>query len=123
MELTDLGSDDPVRFYLREVETILPLTKDEETDLLQQWRSQDERADLVGRRLIRIEASMVVSIAARFSSAGVQMLDLIQEGNKSLLLALRTLPECSGDTFATHAAACIEEAISKAIAASPAKSE
>jgi RNA polymerase primary sigma factor len=123
MDLTDLGNDDPVKLYLREVETILPLTKDEETDLLQQWRSQDERADSVARRLIESKLSMVVSIAARFSSAGVQMLDLIQEGNKGLLLALRTLPQCSSDTFATHATACIEDAISKVIADSQAKSE
>jgi DNA-directed RNA polymerase sigma subunit (sigma70/sigma32) len=45
------------------------------------------------------------------------MLDLIQECNNGLLLALRTFPE-GNDTFADHAATFIEHAVLKAIAES-----
>lgn len=46
------------------------------------------------------------------------MLDLIEKGNLGLMLALKTFPENSSDTFETYAANYIQEAVSKAIAES-----
>jgi len=45
-------------------------------------------------------------------------LDLIQEGNDGLLLALETFEGNSGESFSTHAAACVNDAIAKALAKS-----
>lgn len=111
--MTNLDDNDPLKVYLRELGTIQPLTKDEETDLLRQWRSQGEQAESAGRRLIEANLSLVVSIAERHSSAGVLMLDLIESGNEGLLLALNSFPGGSSDAFATYAATCIESAVSK----------
>lgn len=122
-QMTSVDNNDPLTFYLRELATIQPLTKDEETNLLQRVRSQDEQAESAGRRLIEAKLALVVSIAKRHSSAGIDMLDLIQKGNEGLLLALNTFAGGSSENFATHAATCIEDAVSKAIAESQSASE
>lgn len=113
-----LDDDDAVKFYLHEVGTIRPLTKDEETELLQHVRTQDEQAECAGSRLIEANLSLVVSIAERHSSAGIHILDLIQKSNEGLLVALKTFTGSPSDSFSAHAATCIEYAVSKAIAES-----
>ena len=113
-----MDDNDPLKVYVRELDTIQPLTEGEERDLLQQMWGQGAQAEAAERRLIETKLSLVVSIAERHHSAGIDALDLIQKGNEGLLLALRTLPGSSSDSFATHATNCIESAISKAIAES-----
>jgi RNA polymerase primary sigma factor len=113
-----LDANDPLKFYLRELGTIRPLTKDEETALLQHVRSQDELAESAARRLIEANLSLVVPIAERHSSAGTHMLDLIQHGNEGLLLALKTFTGSPSDSFSAHAATCIEAAVLRAISES-----
>jgi RNA polymerase primary sigma factor len=113
-----LDANDPLKFYLRELGTIRPLTKDEETDLLRHVRAHDEMAESAARRLIEANLSLVVPIAERHLSEGIQMLDLIQYGNKGLLFAIETLAESSGDSFSAHAATCIEGAVLRAISES-----
>jgi len=110
------GEHDPLRFYLLEVATIQPLTEGEEADLLQQVWSQDEQQESASKRLIEANLHLVVSIAKEHSAAGLPMLDLIENGNRGLLLALETFAKDSGRSFSDHAANCIERAISKAIA-------
>jgi len=114
----DLQNDDPVKMYLQELALIQPLTKDEETKLFQQLRNRDKDAEMAERRLIESKLSSVVNVAERHSGAGIPMLDLIQEGNLALFNAVKTFAENSSDDFSTHAATCIEDAISKAIAGS-----
>ena len=123
MEMASLANDDPLKVYLHELGSIQPLTKDEETDLLQHIRTQDEQAQSAGNRLIEANLYLVVSIAEGHSSTGIHMLNLIQKGNEGLRLALTTFPGSSPDSFSAHAATCIEYAISKAMAESQPASE
>ena len=116
VEWGNLSDDDPLKVYLAEIHTIQPLTKGEETDLLRDVRTQGEAAELASRRLIEAKLSLVVSIAQRHSSVGIDMLDLIQRGNEGLMLALDTFDGSSCDEFATYATTCIEGAVSKAVA-------
>ena len=113
-----LDASDALKFYLHELSTIRPLTKDEETDLLQHVRTQDELAESAARRLIEANLSLVVPIAERYSSAGIHILDLIQHGNVGLLLAVKTFTGSSNDSFSAHAASCVEDAVVRAIAES-----
>jgi RNA polymerase primary sigma factor len=113
-----LDANDPLKFYLRELSTIRPLTRDEETDLLQHVRSQDELAESAEKRLIEANLSLVVPIAEKHSSAGIHILDLIQKGNEGLLLALKTFSGGSSGSFSAHAATCVEDAILRAISES-----
>jgi RNA polymerase primary sigma factor len=113
-----LDDNDPLKFYLRELGNIRPLTRDEETDLFQHVRAQDELAESASKRLIEANLSLVVPIAERHSSAGIHMLDLIQHGNEGLFLALETFTGSSCHSFSAHAATCIEAAILRAISES-----
>jgi RNA polymerase primary sigma factor len=119
----NLDANDPLSFYLRELATISPVTRGEEAELLQHWRAQDELAESASKRLIEANLSLVVSIAERHSSPGVQLLDLIQHGNEGLLLALKTFTESSSDNFSACAATCIEDAILRAVAERQSPSE
>jgi RNA polymerase primary sigma factor len=114
----DLDANDPLKFYLRELGTIRPLTRDEETDLLQHVRAQDEQAESAAKRLIEANLSLVVSIAERHSSASIHMLDLIQKGNEGVFIALKTFTRSSADSFSAHVATCVEDVVLRAIAES-----
>lgn len=118
MAPADLSDDDPLKFYLRELATVEPLTSDEGTQLLRQIRSGSGRAELAEKRLIEAKLSLVVAIAERFRSQGCPMLDLIQAGNGGLLFAVESFTGKSGDNFSAYAASCIESAISKAVSES-----
>jgi RNA polymerase primary sigma factor len=123
MQIADLSDDDPLKFYLRELATVQPLTSGEATGLLKQIRSGSDRAEYAERRLIEANLSLVVAIAERFRSQGCPMLDLIQKGNEGLLLALKSFTGESSDNFSVHAASCIESALSKAVSESQSPSE
>lgn len=110
--------NDPIAVYLREACEVEPLTEDEETRLFRQlgrWEDLDEQKENVARRLIESQLRLVVNIAQRHSEASVPMLDLIQEGNIGLMNAVRSFAERPIGDFTAHAAACIEEALAKAL--------
>ena len=112
--------DDPVSVYLSEVGGVEPLAKDEETKLFRELAGPgdwDEERENVARRLIEGHLAQVVSIAQKhFSSSGVPMLDLIQEGNIGLMNAVRSFAEKPVGDFTDYAATCINDAIKKAFA-------
>jgi len=88
-----LDPNDPLEFYLQELGTVRPLTKDEETDLLQHLGTQDELAESAASRLIEANLSLVVPIAKRHTSACINVLDLIQHGNEVACWLSRPLTE------------------------------
>ena len=108
--------DEPVQVYLREVRAVPALTKDEELELSQHVLANDQQAESAGKRLIEANLARVVSIAERYRDGGIHVLELVQKGNDGLLLALRTFAENSTESFSTHATACINASIEKAIA-------
>ena len=110
--------DDPVAVYVLEVSKFEPLTKMEGTKLFQELGHSgdwDEQRENVARRLIESQLMLVVSIARKHSASGVQMLDLIQEGNIGLMNAVRSFAERPIGDFTSHAGACIEDAITKVL--------
>ena len=114
--------NDPVAVYLREAASGEPLTAAAEADLFRRlgasddWQGDTEDA---ARRIIESHLRLVVLIAERHAaSSGVSVLDLIQEGNIGLLNAVRTFAKKPYGVFSAYASACVEDAISKAIAES-----
>jgi RNA polymerase primary sigma factor len=115
MTSDDRSDIDAVKMYLRELAAVPPLTKDEENDLLQQVRTRDEHAEAARWRIIEGNLALVVSIVEGHSSAGIDMIGLITEGNLALKTALETFHESGSDNFSEHAAQCIETAISNVL--------
>ena len=113
--------DDALAVYVLEVSNVEPLSKMEEAKLfreLGQSGDWDEQKELVARRLIESQLMLVVNIAQTHSDSGVPMLDLIQEGNTGLMNAVRSFAERPIGDFAAHAAACIEDTITKVLSKS-----
>ena len=105
--------------YIREIANVEPLSRREEAKLfgeLGRSRDWDEKQELVARRLIESQLMLVVSIAQKHSGAGLNLLDLIQEGNMGLMNAIKSFAERPTGDFPVHAAACIDHAIAKALA-------
>src|SRR6266568_9290934 len=111
MDIESLQDDDPLKVYLRELGTIQPLTKSEESEL---WKkTEGEQQELAKRPLIESQLLLVVAIAERYSSSGYSILDLIQQGNLGLMRAIDTFVESSGNDFPAYAASLIEDSICK----------
>ena len=112
----DLGDgklDDPVRMYLKEIGKIKLLTPEEELALAKRMAEGDEEAH---KRMSEANLRLVVSIAKRYVGRGMQLLDLIQEGNLGLMKAVEKFDYTKGYKFSTYATWWIRQAITRAIA-------
>lgn len=106
-------ADDSVRLYLREIGKIPLLTAEEEIKLARRVKRGDKRAkDAMAEANMRL----VVSIAKRYVGRGLDLLDLIQEGNTGLLRAVEKFDPNKGFKFSTYATWWIRQAITRAIA-------
>lgn len=109
----DLNINDPVRMYLKEIGQIKLLTMDEELALADRIIEGDEEAK---RTLAEANLRLVVSIAKRYVGRGMQLLDLIQEGNIGLMKSVEKFDVTKGYKFSTYATWWIRQAITRAIA-------
>jgi RNA polymerase primary sigma factor len=109
----DDASDDSVRLYLREIGKIPLLNSEEELALAQKVVAGDKRAK---DKMAEANMRLVVSIAKRYSGRGLDLLDLIQEGNTGLLRAVEKFDPDKGFKFSTYATRWIRQAITRAIA-------
>ncbi|GCE18767.1 RNA polymerase sigma factor RpoD [Dictyobacter kobayashii] len=134
--VADLESslDDPVRMYLREIGRVPLLNAEEEVRLAQlmergkQERIRAERLKVTPnrkyvedgeeaqRRLTEANLRLVVSVAKKYIGRGMNLLDLIQEGNIGLIRAVEKFDYTKGYKFSTYATWWIRQAITRAIA-------
>jgi RNA polymerase primary sigma factor len=136
---TEGTTSDGVRMYLREIGQVDLLTGDDErrlAQLIEAGHMAATRIDEGGqdpveeRRLVRAvqrgerakseltqaNLRLVVSIAKRYSGRGMQLLDLIQEGNLGLMRAVDKFDHSKGFKFSTYATWWIRQAITRSIA-------
>ncbi|MBQ3306356.1 RNA polymerase sigma factor RpoD [Candidatus Saccharibacteria bacterium] len=109
----DAFADDSVRMYLREIGKIPLLEPEEEQKLAQRILKGDKKAK---DKMVEANMRLVVSIAKRYSGRGLDLLDLIQEGNTGLLRAVEKFDPSKGFKFSTYATWWIRQAITRAIA-------
>ena len=135
----DGSTSDGVRMYLREIGQVDLLTTEDERRLAQLIESGHMSVEVIDagvtdeterRRLVRLVARgerakseltqanlrLVVSIAKRYSNRGMQLLDLIQEGNLGLMRAVDKFDHTKGFKFSTYATWWIRQAITRSIA-------
>ena len=111
--LSDIGLDDPVKMYLKDIGKVPLLSADEEIELAQHMQDGDEAAK---KRLSEANLRLVVSIAKRYVGRGMLFLDLIQEGNLGLMKAAEKFEPERGFKFSTYATWWIRQSITRAIA-------
>lgn len=110
--LRDIFSDS-VRLYLREIGKVPLLSSTEEVALAQRIEKGEEEAR---KRLAEANLRLVVSIAKKYIGRGLDLLDLIEEGNIGLLRAVEKFDWRRGYKFSTYATWWIRQAITRAIA-------
>lgn len=106
-------ADDSVRLYLREIGKIPLLKPDEELALAYRVKAGEKKAK---DKMAEANMRLVVSIAKRYVGRGLDLLDLIQEGNTGLLRAVEKFDPDKGFKFSTYATWWIRQAITRAIA-------
>ncbi|MGH2506338.1 MAG: sigma-70 family RNA polymerase sigma factor, partial [Ktedonobacteraceae bacterium] len=105
------GSEDAFQSYLRDIRGLGLLTHNEEIEMAQRAAAGDNWAR---RRLIECNLRLVISIARRYISTGVPLIDLIQEGNLGLMRAAEKFDYQRGCHFGTYATWWIRQAVSRA---------
>lgn len=112
-----ISVDDPIKMYLKEIGKIPLLSVEEEMVLAQKISDSDENIRKeAAKKMAESNLRLVVSIAKRYMGRGMQLLDLIQEGNLGLLRAVEKFDYQKGFKFSTYATWWIRQAITRSIA-------
>ncbi len=106
------ANDNILNWYLNEIHKIPMLTREQETDVAEKARDGDQRSrDL----LVRSNLRFVVTVARRYQSYGLTMMDLINEGNLGLIKAAEKFNPDRGFHFISYAVWWIKQSILFAI--------
>jgi len=111
--LDGIGTEDPVRMYLKEIGTVPLLTAEEELELAERKSEGDNYAK---ERLIEANLRLVVSIAKRYTGRGMSFLDLVQEGNLGLIKGVEKFDYKKGYKLSTYATWWIRQSVTRALA-------
>lgn len=98
--------------YIREIENIPLLSRDEEYELAVKAKQGDEVAR---NRIVEANSRFVISIAKKYQNKGLPLEDLISEGNVGLLLAIDKFEPEKGFHFISYAVWWIRQSILKAL--------
>ena len=113
MYAEEAATTDPVRMYLKEIGKIPLLSSEEELKLAKRVSDGDEEAK---KRMVEANLRLVVSVAKPYLGRGMQLRDLIQEGNMGLLKAVEKFDYTKGYKFSTYATWWIRQSITRAVA-------
>ena len=102
-----------IKIYLKEIGKYPLLTREEENKIATAALNGDLEAK---EKLINHNLRLVVSIAKKYMGRGLNLLDLIQEGNVGLIKAVEKFDVSKGFKFSTYATYWIKQSISYAIA-------
>ncbi len=111
--LDGVGTEDPVRMYLKEIGTVPLLSAEEELRLAKRKAEGDQKAK---DRLIEANLRLVVSIAKRYTGRGMSFLDLVQEGNLGLIKGVEKFNYDKGFKLSTYATWWIRQSVTRALA-------
>ena len=98
--------------YLKEINRIPLLTREEEVDLATRAAAGEEFA---AKKLIESNLRFVVNVAKKYQNQGLPLIDLINEGNIGLMNAIERYDVEKGYHFISYAVWWIRQAILKAV--------
>ena len=105
--------NDIIKLYLQKIGEIPLLTPEEEVEVAKKVAEGDP---LAKELLINSNLRLVVSVAKDYKNRGLQMQDLIQEGNIGLMRAAEKFDYTKGFRFSTYAVWWIRQSVVRAIA-------
>lgn len=106
------NTDSAFHGYLRDISQLRLLTHEEELALAQRASTGDECAR---QKLIESNLRLVIAVARHYTSSGVPLIDLIQEGNLGLMHAVEKFDFRRDCHFSSYAIWWIRQAISRAV--------
>lgn len=101
-----------VEDYLRDLGKLEMISPEEETELAGRIKAGDEEAF---RRLVEANLRFVVSVAKQYQNRGLDLTDLINEGNLGLMKAARKFDPIRGFKFISYAVWWIRQQILQAL--------
>ena len=105
-------NDSSISWYLDQINKIKLLSREEEDTLARGVLEGDEESK---NKLIKANLRFVVSIAKKYQTSGISLLDLINEGNMGLIKAAEKFDPDRGFHFISYAVWWIRQAIILAI--------
>ncbi|MBB73952.1 MAG: RNA polymerase subunit sigma [Planctomycetaceae bacterium] len=109
---TNRGVQTPLEIYLREINETPLLNAQDERELAKNIAQGDARAR---DHMVRANLRLVVNIARGYTSKGLTLQDLIEEGNLGLLRAVEGFDPEVGTRFSTYASYWIKQSIKRAL--------
>ena len=104
--------DASLGLYFKDVSKLSMITPEEEIELTKRIKLGDNEA---ANELVSANLRFVISVAKQYQNKGLDLVDLIQEGNLGMLEAARKFDETRGYRFISYAVWWIRQAIMKAI--------
>ncbi len=104
--------DDVLSMYLKEINRIPLLTREEEIELSQKAKNGDKAAR---DKMIKANLRFVVRVAKKYQNHGLDLTDLISEGNIGLINAIEKFEPSRGYHFISYAVWWINQSILKAV--------
>ncbi len=100
------------RIYLNEISKFPVLTREEERSLAEAVHDGDNQAK---EYMIKCNLRLVISIAKKYTGRGMNLTDLVEEGNIGLIKAVEKFDYTKGFKFSTYATWWIRQAIERSL--------
>ena len=107
-----LNDESVLNMYLKEINKIPLLSREEETELALKAAAGDRNAR---NKIVNANLRFVVNVAKKYQNKGIDLVDLISEGNVGLLTAIDRFDISKGYHFISYAVWWIRQSILKAV--------
>lgn len=104
--------DASLGIYFKDVSKLSMITPEKEVELTKRIKLGDNAA---ANELVTANLRFVISVAKQYQNKGLDLVDLIQEGNIGMLEAARKFDETRGYRFISYAVWWVRQAIMRAI--------